>query len=82
MFSKHIGRKVEAYIDDMVIKKQEVGRACEGYGGDFLSFSEVPNEVEPIEMCFWGVIQEIPRACREQKRNRTQSNTRQILITN
>ena len=54
MFSKHIGKKVEAYIDDMVIKSKKSKDHIEGMEEIFEVFRKFRMKLNPLK-CAFGV---------------------------
>ena len=60
MFKKQIGRNVEVYDDDMLVKsKKEEDQHTQ----------TIQHEVKPVQMCFWGFLREIPWVYGVAKRN-------------
>ena len=57
MFSKLTGVKVEAYINDMVIKSENLK--------DHIEDIEEILEVKPYKVCIWGILGTISRPCCE-----------------
>lgn len=52
IFKSQIGRNVEVYVDDMLVKSARALR--QGHAGDFRRTQVIQNEAETPESTFWG----------------------------
>ena len=60
MFKEQIGKTMEVYIDDMLVKSlrtaDHIAHLEEAFG-----ILQTPNDVKSFQVHFWSVIWEIPR---------------------
>ena len=61
MFRPQIGRNVEVYVDDMLVKSQDEGEHLNDLQETFNTLRQYKYEVESQQMCFWSIIRKIPR---------------------
>ncbi|KAL0463124.1 UNVERIFIED_CONTAM: Retrovirus-related Pol polyprotein from transposon opus [Sesamum latifolium] len=54
IFRPQIGRNVEVYVDDMLVKSKKDSRSCQGLGRDLLSFKKYKLKLNPAK-CAFGV---------------------------
>ena len=60
MFKEQIGKTMEVYVDDMLIKSKIVVDHITHLAHTFTVLRRYRNEAEPIEVCVWSGLQEIP----------------------
>lgn len=81
MFSKQIGRNMEVYVDDMLVKSKDVESHLDNLKE---TFETIPYEIEPIKVCVWSFFGKVPQLHGVIVMNRSQfdeseSHTRQDL---
>ncbi|KAL0420705.1 UNVERIFIED_CONTAM: hypothetical protein Slati_3093400 [Sesamum latifolium] len=54
IFRSQIGRNIEVYVDDMLVKSKKGSRSCQGLGRDLLSLRKYKLKLNPTK-CAFGV---------------------------
>ncbi|XP_059671027.1 uncharacterized protein LOC132316568 [Cornus florida] len=67
VFEKQIGRTIEAYIDDMVVKSKDKKDHLQDV---FDTLRENKMMLNPVKCFIWGFLRPIPQSFGEQERNR------------
>lgn len=73
MFNKQIGRNIEEYVDDMLIKSREEESHLDNLKKKVQYTKTVQYEVEPYQMRIRCILREIPQLHGVTKGNRSQS---------
>ena len=55
MFSKQIGKNMEVYIDDMLVKSKEESTHFDGFEGTFTNLRQYQRKLNPNK-CTFGVV--------------------------
>lgn len=58
MFKDHIGKIMEIYVDDMLVKST-VATDHIAHLPNMFDILEVPHEAQPSELCFWNRVWEV-----------------------
>ena len=60
MFVRQIGRNVEVYVDDVLVKSKEEEHHLDNLK-DIRNPSPLRNEAQSQQMCVWGIIRKVPQ---------------------
>ena len=73
MFNKKIGRNVEVYVDDMLVKSKRNAKHLDDQRETFDTLQKIQDEAQSSEICLQSMVRKIPRFHGVPKRNRSQS---------
>ena len=69
MIRELIGRSIEVYVDDLLVKSKEGANHLWHLAKSLRHFEKVPHEVESSEVCVRGLIREVPGASSQKTGN-------------
>uniref|UniRef100_A0A2N9IQC0 Uncharacterized protein n=1 Tax=Fagus sylvatica TaxID=28930 RepID=A0A2N9IQC0_FAGSY len=72
MFHHQIGRNMEVYVDDMLVKTKDDMKALGGFERDVRNPPSISHEAQPEQMCLRRFVREIPWVHGLPERNRGQ----------
>ena len=72
MFSKQIGKNMEVYVDDMLVKSREELAHLDNLKEMFTTLKKIPDEVKPCQVRFWGSFREVPKLYGVLERDRSE----------
>jgi len=73
MFGDQIGRNVEVYVDDMLVKSRKAISHLVDLEETFNTLRRISDEVEPDEMCFRCFVGKVPGIHGFEQRDRSES---------
>ena len=59
MFKDVIGKSMEFYVDDMLVKSKMAGGYAEHPKEDVQHLIEVPNDDQPPKVCLWSQVGQV-----------------------
>jgi hypothetical protein len=61
MFQNQIGRNVEVYVDDLLVKSIQANRHIEDLRETFSDSKRIQHEAQPHEVCLWSLFRKVFR---------------------
>ncbi|XP_065045855.1 uncharacterized protein LOC103989797 [Musa acuminata AAA Group] len=69
MFAHQIGRNMEVYVDDMIVKEPSGNSPPRRLGRDLHHVAQVRHAAQPHKVCFWRQLGKVPWNHHTRKRN-------------